>query len=703
MNIDTSLIPPYEGEYKTIKKNGSTKDIIDSINRQISKYNDPRFCEFSKQFGDGMDGLKRLWNFVRYQIKYEKDTFETSHQMSPPALWHLGKGDCKSKTIFIACVLKSLGIPFVIRYTNYDKREKEVKHVYLVAILDNSKKIPIDSVYYWFGQEKAYNKKIDVPMAKIVEINGIKGADRDSSMANTSQVSTVTRRRIARPTASNCKTVLKTTDRAIKLETIRQKKEYVKPPEPIEFSKISEAVASLKIAKRQLEIIKVMRPELSSLCDKGINMLYKAEKGNFCNTGDIPSELNRVAAKIKRAERLQMYKANGFGLPGVRRREAELYSNKKSTSHINGYPERLCLNGLFKQERVVQDPQPPHNVYAVPFDYMTFNEDVFRHNGGSCMSGGWDASYEEPWRNAPVQYQVYASGGSIGANTPLLWDQLYYVYGSDSKYRSSFREMKDSFDAAISNLAQDGIISNVGTGATNGSYSVYLSSPADYNLMIDELNNSSGVLDKYVNDIFAADSSTIDGTIGSGLFYTFADGMSFNNVPINLNDLPGTVLSKRGFQDQFLDATNVFSGLSRSNVKELARNGVLFDNEGVQPESTLNGLQAIYEGRANIPGINCPPCPIIAAIAALVVAVIGAVAAAVAKTTAAETQAALIDQSGADVARFSPLGASLMVEQDDFTPGSFKKTGSGGSNSGLLLGAAALAAAAMWGSSKEKK
>jgi hypothetical protein len=683
MSVDTSLIPPYKGEYKTIKKNGSTKDIIESINRQISKYNDPQFYEFAVQFGGGESGLRKLWHFVKYQIKYEMDSFEVSKQLSPPALWHLGKGDCKSKTIFIACVLKCLKIPFIIRYTNYDKRRKDVRHVYLIAILDNAKEIPIDSVYHWFGEEKAYYKKIDFPMADIVEINGIKG----SKSSYTSNVQTVSR------ASKNCGTIFRTTERAAILEEIRQKKEYVDIPDPIPFSKISEGHASLQLAVRQLNIIKVMKPELAAFCEKGINMIYKAEReGNFCITGDVPGELSKVALRIRAAQHLRQYRANGFGLPGIKRKEAELYSNKKSTSYINGYPERLCLNGLFNQERVIQDPNPPHNVYVVPFDYITFNEDVFRENGGSCMYSGWDASYEEPWRNQPVQYQVHAAG--VGGNAPLLWDQLYYVYGSDSKYRSSFREMKDSFDAAISDLAQDGIISNVGTGATNGSYSVYVNSPADYNLMIDELNNSSGVLDKYVNDIFAADSSTVDGTIGSGLFYSFADGMSFNGIPTNLNDLPGTVLSKRGFQDQFLDATNVFSGLSRSSVKDLARNGVLFDNGGTQPESSLNSLQAIYEGRANIPGINCPPCPAIAAIAAVVLAIISAIAAASAKTTEAETQARLIDESGADTARLSPLGASLMAEQDDFTPGSFSKKNTQGSNNKLLFGAGALAVAA---------
>lgn len=75
--IDTSLIPKWNGDYKKIKKNGNTKDIMDSIERK-DRYYSAQFCEFAQQFADGKEGLKRLWNFVRHQIEYVKDDFNKS-------------------------------------------------------------------------------------------------------------------------------------------------------------------------------------------------------------------------------------------------------------------------------------------------------------------------------------------------------------------------------------------------------------------------------------------------------------------------------------------------------------------------------------------------------------------------------------------------------------------------------------------------
>jgi len=83
--IDTTLIPKPNHKSKVVKNNGNTQDIINSIQR-LDNYKSIKFDKFAKQFsGDG--GLKRLWSFVKYQINYKKDSFETSQQLTPPALW----------------------------------------------------------------------------------------------------------------------------------------------------------------------------------------------------------------------------------------------------------------------------------------------------------------------------------------------------------------------------------------------------------------------------------------------------------------------------------------------------------------------------------------------------------------------------------------------------------------------------------------
>ena len=171
--IDTRLIPKPKGTTKVIKAWGNTQDIINSIIRVDENYKSDKFDKFSLQFA-GKDGLKKLWDFVKYQIEYKRDDFDKSMQLTPPALWKKKSGDCKSKTLFVNAVLRALNMPYIIRFTNYDSVKKNIKHVYTVAIIDG-KELPIDTVYGVFGKEKKPVKKIDYKMAEIVEISGING------------------------------------------------------------------------------------------------------------------------------------------------------------------------------------------------------------------------------------------------------------------------------------------------------------------------------------------------------------------------------------------------------------------------------------------------------------------------------------------------------------------------------------------------
>jgi hypothetical protein len=664
--VDTTNIPGPNGVNKTVKRKGSTKDIIASI-QGMESYFDSDFCRFAQQFGNDREGLRKLWHFVKYKIKYVKDDFKVSKQLTPPALWSIKKGDCKSKTIFINAVLRCLKIPYLTRYTNYNSNDQQVKHVYTVAIVDG-KELPIDSVYDFFGSEKKYNKKIDYPMAEIIEISGINETRKQGSTSG--------------PyihTFKNCVTSIRASEAAKTIQEIKQKQQYVKKPAPIEFSKISEAQAIIEIAVRELSIIKVMKPELKRVADKGLSMLYAAQKGNFCPTGDIPKSLTGTYNKIKAAERMQHKKANCFGLSY---QKIEHYKNELYSDRISGYPERLCLNSLWFLE---QNPAAPFS-YEAPLPGSS--------NNGMCQgAGGNDNSFLN------IADRRIMNNPSL----PKFGDALFYGYGRNSEYRVTLNESLASIQANLATLRSSGVLTGW-SPPHYGKWSYWFNTKANYDLMVEELNQSSGVLDKYLNSVFAANiTDTPNGTAGSGLLYSFVNGMDVNGLPVNLNRLPGTVLSKRGFQDQFLDGANMFSGISRSSVQGLARNGVLFDNNGLQPEITLNRLLEIHEGRAE--GINDfgITAAIIAAIAAAVIGIIGAIGGAVEQAQKGETQARLIDTSAADTARFSTLGSSLMPEQDDFIPTDYKSgLNDGKPNPMLLVAAAALGAAALLPGKKKK-
>ncbi len=303
--IDTNLIPKPKNKRKVVVKIGNTQDIINSILKLDRTYKSKGFDKFARQF-KGRDGLKRLWTFVKYQIKYKKDSFDTSLQLTPPALWKRRFGDCKSKTLFVNAVLRTLGIPYIIRFTNYKRGEKNIKHVYTVAII-NGEEIPIDTVYSVFGKEKKYIKKIDYPMTEIIEVSGFGSGTRvptSKASAKPQLLIKVPKQQEIKPLALALK----------KLEESKQRQRYVTEQPEIRFSKISEGKAILQLAERELTLIGTMQPEKKKDADIGIDLIRKALKGDFSATGQrIPDTLAGTLIKIITAEQWNNIPANNFG------------------------------------------------------------------------------------------------------------------------------------------------------------------------------------------------------------------------------------------------------------------------------------------------------------------------------------------------------------------------------------------------------
>ena len=157
-----------------------------------------------------------------------------------------------------------------------------------------------------------------------------------------------------------------------------------------------------------------------------------------------------------------------------------------------------------------------------------------------------------------------------------------------------------------------------------------------------------------------------------------------------------------GFQDQFIDSTQFFSNCSRSSIMAMARNGVLYDNAGDQPEKTLKYLLSLYDGTNSQANINCAGIctSIVLAIIAAVVAITTAIIEAVAQGQEASNQAGNIDTLGKDQAQFQPLTASKMLNENDWLPDVFKGE-EGKKNIALVLGALGLGAYAYLSDTKK--
>jgi len=178
--MTTGILKPQDKQ-KIHFENGKTVDIQSVIFNVNQKGIWKQTEKFSQQFSRNYDGLRALWEFVKYNITYQEDPIGFQYVQHPAALWKSKIGDCKSFTLFIVSVLQNLGIPYIIRFTSY--RKGDVTHVYPVAILDGERVI-LDAVWDYFDSEKEYYRKEDFKfeknMSQIVEISGI-GAARSVS------------------------------------------------------------------------------------------------------------------------------------------------------------------------------------------------------------------------------------------------------------------------------------------------------------------------------------------------------------------------------------------------------------------------------------------------------------------------------------------------------------------------------------------
>jgi len=714
--IDTSLIPKPNNKRKVVVNNGNTQDIINSILRLDRTYRSKKFDKFAKQF-EGKDGLKRLWTFVKYQIKYKKDSFDSSMQLSPPALWKRKYGDCKSKTLFVNAVLRTLKIPYIIRFTNYKRGQKNIKHVYTVALIDGVE-VPIDTVYKVYGREKKYIKKIDYPMTEIVEITGFGSGTRNpihKASAKPQLLIKVPPKQEIKPLANAVS----------KLEEIRQRQQYVTEQPEIRFSRISEGKAILQLAERELTLIGAMQPEKKADADKGIELIRKALKGDFSATGmRIPETLAGTVSKIRTAEQWDRIPANNFGFMETQLSKLNVRKQKelqKANIGSLSFPSRNCLEqGMWYQAgSQVMDctsTNPVKCTIKPTFNYEP-NDPIQKSwswtgsqwvDGGS---GGWGGICRKNTHD--IASMLYPAVANVQGNTNQYFindaktqqstfgDYIFFHYGRDSKYRQSYNQCYQKVDAEFQKLLDDGVFEthkwdsfgghdHMKYHHVYGRYSVGIQSKLDYEAGMERLNASCGVLDAYIQDIFRADNS-VDGTMGSGLFYAFlpSTGKPMNGFPV-------TTLTKMGFQDQFIDSAQFFTNCSRSSILAMSRNGILYDNAGEQPEKTLKYLLSLYDGTNSVANINCMGActTLVLAIISAVVAITTAIISAVAQGKEAELQAGNIDTYAKDQSLFQPLTQSKMLNENDWLPDVFKGE-EGKKNIALVLGAVGLGAYAM--------
>ena len=195
---------------EVVFRNGVTEDII-----KVMLYADQFIAEDTKKFtkffdtGNQYMDFKKIWEFVRHKIRYVKDPDGDEWVQSPSLLWWKTKaGDCKSKSLFVASILKNMGVPYAYRFAAYKddgvngignlqseisrlftvpKTPVDVTHVYVIAYPGTEDEVIIDSVYNRFDSEHPFDYAIDFnPATKTFSrISGIHAVESESNLIAT--------------------------------------------------------------------------------------------------------------------------------------------------------------------------------------------------------------------------------------------------------------------------------------------------------------------------------------------------------------------------------------------------------------------------------------------------------------------------------------------------------------------------------------
>jgi len=153
---------------QTIFSDGGTSDIIKVVMMAYDIEKDPQIEALAIQLKGKtiQDTCHNIWQYLINNITYRADVGKQEIK-SPARLVNDRTGDCKSYSLFTACILRYLGIDHVFRFVSYDNR-KEATHVYVVARgTQNTEQIIIDAVAAQqadipFNQELKYTYHCDM-------------------------------------------------------------------------------------------------------------------------------------------------------------------------------------------------------------------------------------------------------------------------------------------------------------------------------------------------------------------------------------------------------------------------------------------------------------------------------------------------------------------------------------------------------------
>lgn len=180
-NLLLGRLKPFGGNSKMLVRDQQVPDIISAMLSAHKMYAS-EYDKISQDFysGDGVQTAKKLFEFLKKNVRYKIESDKAQRIMSPGAILSLGKNDCKNYALFIMGVMDSLKRKGLInnkiyyRFASYRLLDEIPHHVFAVIQDQQGNEFFIDPVLSKFNERKTYYHKIDKsPSMPLYSVSGI--------------------------------------------------------------------------------------------------------------------------------------------------------------------------------------------------------------------------------------------------------------------------------------------------------------------------------------------------------------------------------------------------------------------------------------------------------------------------------------------------------------------------------------------------
>jgi hypothetical protein len=180
-NILLGKLTPFSNQRRLLVNEQQVKDIVSAMLEAHKTYAS-EYDKISDNFyaGGAVQAAKKIFQFLKKNIKYTVDSEASQKIMSPSAIISIGKNDCKNYALFIVGVLDSLKRKgyfknkVFYRFASYKLLDEIPHHTFAVVIDDQGNEIFVDPVLSTFNERKTYFHKIDKsPKMSLYSVSGI--------------------------------------------------------------------------------------------------------------------------------------------------------------------------------------------------------------------------------------------------------------------------------------------------------------------------------------------------------------------------------------------------------------------------------------------------------------------------------------------------------------------------------------------------